>query len=633
MKPHIVAISEPLRGKVWDIDGEEFSIGREVSNQLSLDDPLLSRQHCIIKNEDGDFVIRDLGSHNKTFVNDVLITEKRLENGDYIRAGNSIFRFLTGEPLDAPVSGEVLLDDDSEDWISVSTVKLRVEDVVTAMARDLGVLLKISTNINSLRGAESIQRELLRMIFEAVPAERGAILVMNQTPDDLSSVFGLGRNSDQLQPFRVSRTVVQQVLKEGVGLIANRVAESGQLAATAESLYDLKVCALLCVPLLLRGKVQGLIYLDTKDPSVQYGEGHFTLLTAVAGIAALALDNAKHISWLETENERLRNEINIESDMIGSGLRMQEVHRLIAKVAPSSSTVLIRGESGTGKELAARAIHLNSPRANKPFIAINCAALNEPLLESELFGHEKGAFTGAVAQKKGKLEVAAGGTVFLDEVGELAPQLQAKLLRVLQDHRAERVGGLHPVKFDIRLIAATNRNLEAAIASGTFREDLYYRLNVVSFMMPRLKDRREDIALLANHFAVKHGRRCNRRVTGISAEALRCLMDYDWPGNVRELENAVERAVVLGSTDVIALDDLPEVVLSSRHSRDATGPGLYEALRNTKKQLISEALEQADYNYTQAASALGIHANNLHRLIRSMDLRVPSKNPGDGRDS
>jgi transcriptional regulator with GAF, ATPase, and Fis domain len=625
MMPRIVGISEPLRGTVWDIEVEEFTIGRDLSNCLSLDDPLLSRQHCVISNENGQFIIRDLGSHNRTFINDVIITEKGLENGDYIRVGNSIFRFLTDEGTDTSYSSEVLLDDDNRDWMSVSTVKLRVEDAVAMMARDLSVLLRISTNINSLRGAEPIQRELLRMIFEAIPAERGAILLVSQTPDDLSSVFGLGRDSEHFQPFRISRTVVQQVLKEGVGLLANRVSESGQFAVDSESLYDLKVRALLCAPLLLRGKVQGLIYLDTHDAGVQYGESHFTLLTAIAGIAALALDNARHISWLESENARLHNEIKIESNMIGSSQQMQEMHRLISKVAPSSSTVLIRGESGTGKELAARAIHQNSPRAKKPFVPINCATLSEQLLESELFGHEKGAFTGAITQKKGKLEAAAGGTVFLDEIGEMAPPLQAKLLRVLQDRKVERLGGLHPVTFDIRLIAATNRDLEAAIASGTFREDLYYRLNVVSFEMPRLKDRREDIPLLVDYFATKHSERCNRRVTGILTEALQCLMDYDWPGNVRELENAIERAVVLGSTDVIALDDLPEVVLSSRQLQDSSGFGLYKLLRKVKKELITKALEQASYNYVQAAAVLGIHPNNLHRLVRSMDLKVPPK--------
>ena len=228
---------------------------------------------------------------------------------------------------------------------------------------------------------------------------------------------------------------------------------------------------------------------------------------------------------------------------------MRSLYRQIGRVAPSDSTVLITGESGTGKELVARAIHSNSPRAERPFVAINCAAITETLLESELFGHERGAFTGAIAQKKGRLETADGGTVLLDEIGELSPALQAKLLRVLQEREFERVGGTRSIAVDFRLVAATNRDLEQAIAAGTFRRDLYYRLNVVSLAVPPLRERPEDIPLLANHFARRHAANMKRRVTGVSPEALACLMAYDWPGNVRELENAIERAVVLGSTD------------------------------------------------------------------------------------
>src|SRR5262249_22297046 len=232
-------------------------------------------------------------------------------------------------------------------------------------------------------------------------------------------------------------------------------------------------------------------------------------------------------------------------DMVGASAGMREVYKFIAKAAPTNSTVLIRGESGTGKELAARAIHLNSPRAKHPFVAINCAALTETLLESELFGHEKGAFTGAVTTKKGKIELAQNGSVFLDEIGEMALPLQAKLLRVLQQHEFERVGGTRTIKADIRLIAATNRNLEQAIKDGDFREDLYYRLNVIRLNMPPLRERREDITPLAIYFAEKYSRQCNRPIKGISPQAQACLFNYDWPGNVREFENAIERAIVL----------------------------------------------------------------------------------------
>jgi Nif-specific regulatory protein len=286
---------------------------------------------------------------------------------------------------------------------------------------------------------------------------------------------------------------------------------------------------------------------------------------------------------------------------------------------------LIDGESGTGKELAARAIHLNSPRAEKAFVAVNCAALTESLLESELFGHEKGAFTGAVALKKGKLEVADGGTVFLDEVGEMPPPLQAKLLRVLQEREFERVGGTRTIKVDIRLLAATNRDLEEAIKGGEFRQDLYYRLNVVSVKMPPLRERREDIPLLASYFAAKYSKKCKPYAMGVSAAARQLLVHYDWPGNVRELENAIERAVVLGSTDLILPEDLPEAVLETEAPSSVTVTRYHEAVAEAKKQLILKAVEQAKGNFTEAAKLLGVHPNYLHRLISNMNLRPELK--------
>jgi Nif-specific regulatory protein len=349
------------------------------------------------------------------------------------------------------------------------------------------------------------------------------------------------------------------------------------------------------------------------------------ILTAIAGISTVALENARHLEWLEGENERLRAANCLESNMVGESARMQQVYQFLAKVAPTSASVLICGESGTGKELAARAIHQNNPRVNKPFVAVNCAALTETLLESELFGHEKGAFTGAIAQKKGKFEVADGGTIFLDEVGEMSPLLQTKLLRVLQEREFERVGGTRPIKVDIRLIAATNRNLEEAIEQGTFRQDLYYRLNVVQLLMPPLRERREDIPLLASYFVAKYSKMCKRRVSGISAEARARLINYDWPGNVRELENAIERAVVLGTTDLILPEDLPEAALEAETPTSVPLTKYHEAVAETKKQLIVKAVEQAGGNYTEAAKLLGVHPNYLHRLIRNMNLKTALK--------
>jgi transcriptional regulator with GAF, ATPase, and Fis domain len=384
------------------------------------------------------------------------------------------------------------------------------------------------------------------------------------------------------------------------------------------------VHSLLCVPLLNLDKAIGLIYLDTANPEVRFSEDDLHLVTAIAGVAAMAIESARQVEWLGSENRRLRAEVNLDHDMVGDSAAMREIYQLIERVAVSNSTVLIYGESGTGKELAARAIHRNSPRRDHPFVAINCAALTETLLDSEMFGHERGAFTGAIAQKRGQLEMANGGTIFLDEMGEISPALQAKLLRVLQERDFMRVGGMRSMPLDIRVVAATNKNLHKATKDGTFREDLYYRLNVVSITMPPLRDHKEDIPLLAGYFAAKCAEKCNRRVLGISPDAGTLLTQYDWPGNIRELENAVERAVVLGSSGMILPEDLPETLhetpaLSMRSST------YHEAVRQLKRQLILTAMDQSEGKITEAARLLGVHSNYLHRLIRNLDLRLTLK--------
>ncbi|HXT62051.1 MAG TPA: sigma 54-interacting transcriptional regulator, partial [Pyrinomonadaceae bacterium] len=416
-----------------------------------------------------------------------------------------------------------------------------------------------------------------------------------------------------------SRTITQQVLREGVALLSNDLFASDSLGARA-SLAEANVCSVLCVPMIVLKETLGVIYLDTSDTSARFDEDDLQLLTAIAGIAAMAFANARQVASLESENQRLRNELNITHQLVGQSEALNRVLKFIAKVAPADSTVLIRGESGTGKELAARAIHVNSRRATKPFVAINCATLTETLIESELFGHEKGAFTGAIAQKRGKLEVAEGGTLFLDEIAELSPLMQAKLLRVLQEREFERVGGTRPIKIDVRIITATNQDLNSAIESGKFRSDLYYRLNVVSIVMPALCDRREDISLLASYFVSVYSKKCKRKVGGISEEARHALQEYDWPGNVRELENAIERAVVLGSSDLIGVDDLPERLVESA-TPTATAKQYHQGIAEAKKLLIVNALRETKGNYTEAAKTLGIHPNNLHRLIKTLNLK------------
>jgi transcriptional regulator with GAF, ATPase, and Fis domain len=616
MPPRLAAISGKLKGAIFAINEETLVIGRETAANLCLADASVSRRHCKIEKQDDGFVITDLESLNGTFINDVPVKTRLLEHADRVRIGDSQFLFLTHEGEATSKSSDVKIDE--AHVLSGSTVQIRFDDALYLMARDLSALMKVSTTINSIRGLDDLLERLLELVFEVVPAQRGAILLTNEGSFETSLVFGLDRARRKDQPVNVSRTIVQQVLRDGVALLANDGASESTLAT--DSLISTRAHSVMCVPLIVFDRKLGVLYLDTTQPLDRFDRDHLQLVAAIAGIAAVAIENARQFEWLETENERLLADVNIEHNMVGESAAMQRVYHFISKVAPTDATTLICGESGTGKELAARAIHRNSKRAQKPFIAVNCAALNESLLESELFGHEKGSFTGALAQKKGRLEIADGGTVFLDEVGELTPPLQVKLLRVLQEREFERVGGTITIKVALRLIAATNKNLEEAIQSGEFRQDLYYRLNVVSLEMPPLRERREDIMLLANYFADKYGARCNRKLRGFSDEARACLTSYDWPGNVRELENAIERAVVLGTTDLILAEDLPEALLE-RDVNAVTPSTYHDAVAQTKKQIILNAMDQAAGNCTAAARLLGVHPNYLQRLIRNLNLR------------
>ncbi|HBY64229.1 MAG TPA: hypothetical protein DEH78_30775 [Solibacterales bacterium] len=380
-------------------------------------------------------------------------------------------------------------------------------------------------------------------------------------------------------------------------------------AARAGEVYE--GAGWLGVPILVFGQPEGYLAARAED-------ARLPTLTAIATIGCAGLETAREI---EQERAQQRE----ATGLIGSGAALARLREQIARVAPRDATVLVIGESGTGKELVAHAIHDLSDRRQEAFVAINCAAISENLLESELFGHEKGAFTGAVAQKRGKLEVAQGGTVFLDEIGELAAPLQAKLLRVLQQRVFERVGGTKSFPLDIRLVAATNRDLAAEVRKGAFREDLYHRLNVITLRTPPLREHPEDILPLARHFLALSAPRCRRRVEGFSQEAERLLAAYSWPGNVRELENAVERAVVLGAADVILPEDLPDSVLE-------VGAPVESAYQTTvldaKRAAIVQAYAQAGGDYKGAAGILGVHPNYLLRLVRNLGMKQAVKEAG-----
>ncbi len=376
---------------------------------------------------------------------------------------------------------------------------------------------------------------------------------------------------------------------------------------------------MLGVPLYVSGVLSGALIVKLRQQEISKLSSHLETLTAVASLASVGFEANHEVEALKAENALLQEEITNNAGIVGKSGVQRRLLELIERIAPRDTTVLITGESGTGKELIARALHQKSTRKDRAFVAVNCAALSETLFESELFGHEKGAFTGAVALKHGRFEVAQGGTIFLDEVGELALSLQAKLLRVLQQREFERVGGTQVLKLDIRVIAATNRDLSEDVREGRFREDLYHRLNVINLHSPPLRDRKEDIPLLARYFLERSAQRCKRQVQGISAEAEEMLMQYSWPGNVREIENSMERAVVLGVSDWVLPEDLPESLLESA---PAAGNARYHSsVGQAKREAILEAYSQGNGDYKLAARALGLHPNYLLRLVRNLGLR------------
>jgi Nif-specific regulatory protein len=613
MDPRIVAISGPLKSQVFRLAEGAVSIGRDPSNRVPIRDVTISRQHCVIEMHNGQTMVTDLESHNGTFVNGIPVSKRPLAHGDVVRIGHCELIYLTEDDT-LPMVPRVLYSDTSSADIR-KTVKINdsltwtpTPTEVGRMARDLDALVKISRTINSIRDPQELQHQLLERIFEVVPADIGVILIIDQPEDEPTSISTYDRKGGNSPEVSVRRELIQRALWEQSAVIAENPADS---QATENAV---------CVPLLGVHRTVGVIYLTSAGPDQKFQDDHGHFLNCAAGIAAVALENVLALESLKAENRRLRAELDPGDDFVGDSKFIHQLSKLIAKVAQGDSVVLIRGESGTGKELVARAIHAASARCDKPFVAINCAAIPDTLLESELFGHEKGSFTGAVATKKGKLEVAEDGTILLDEIGELAPTLQAKLLRVLQQREFERVGGTRPLKLHARVLAATNKDLETAIKAGEFRQDLFYRLNVVSVAVSPLRKRREDIPLLAIYFATKYAQKCNRPFKGITAEARSVLLNYDWPGNIRELENAIEHAIVMGASDEIRPEDLPEGLLETRAAKPV-GSSYHVAISELKKQLIRDALASAKGSYTDAAKALGVHPNYLHRLIRNLEMK------------
>jgi transcriptional regulator with GAF, ATPase, and Fis domain len=628
MPAKFIAIAGPLSNTTFPID-DELSIGRDPANQVCVRTPAASRQHCLIRRDGHRYTLLDLHSHNGTFVNDVPVTEHVLAHGDRIAITGSIFVFSSDEAAaQSPVHPMSLAD--SENQLRTITICDRDALHIDAgagrdllrQAKSLERIVEINNVLSSIRDPEVLQRELLTRILDGVRADCAAVLLFDDDDDRPSSILGLERGGVPVRAIELSRTLVRRVLHERIGILITDV-DDPRPAGRNDTLVSIGCRSALAVPLHSRDRVLGILYLDVRRSDVQFDERDLETTTAIAAVVGPALDNALHFDGLRRQAELLRKHVDRDLCMVGSSPAMQTAYRLISKVAASDATVLLLGESGTGKEVAARAVHHKSRRADKPFVALNCATFGDNLLESELFGHEKGAFTGAIAAKRGQLELADGGTLFLDEVGELPLSVQVKLLRVLQEREFVRVGGTHPVRINVRIVAATNRDLRAAIAAGTFRNDLWHRLNVVAITLPPLRERPDDIGLLANYFIAKLSKKCARSVTGMSAAAKKSLLRYTWPGNVRELENAIERAIVLGEDEQIQVHDLPETVWEAANSSlGSDAATTYEgALNNLKQKLVIEAVQAAKGNHAEAARRLGVHVTYLHRLIRTFQLK------------
>ena len=654
----LVALCGPLAGSILPVPPGGLSIGRHAGNDLRLRDLTASRHHCRLEHAGDRLWVRDLESRAGTFVNGLPVAERDLAFGDVLAVGSSQFLLLVPGAESVPRPPEaapVRFEEGSETAGSTFQVHLQVplseaagqqrRELLAALpagsraARDLGALLEAGAILGELQASEPpaskveshppasehIARRVVELVLAAVPADRAALLLLDRSgrgEEALAVAHARERDRRATSPFPVSRTVARKVMQEGIALLAGGAADDRELLA-AESLQAARIRSLLAVPLPGRDGPVGLLYLDARGLDARFDGGHLGLVSSLAAIAAAALGAARQQEALRAENRRLADELR--RDLIGESPPMREVQRLVARLGPTESTVLIRGESGTGKEVVARALHAGSARAARPFVAINCAALTETLLESELFGHERGAFTGAVARKLGKFEVADGGTLFLDEIGELPPALQAKLLRALEQREIERLGGTRPQRIDVRVLAATNRDLERAIGEGGFRSDLFYRLNVISVHLPALRGRRGDIPLLASHFAARLSRKLGRPFAGFSPGARACLLRHDWPGNVRELANAVERALTLGSDEVIWPEDLPETLRewpAGAPAEAAAGAASYHAAVNEhKRRLILAAVEQGRGRITEAARLLGLQPTYLHRLIRNLGLK------------
>jgi len=647
------------------VEGQTVTIGRAPTNQIVVKDDRCSRYHAEIFISQGTWILRDLDSRNGTVVGDSQIRgDVNLSPGDLIRVANTQMAFVNDLAAAFPdgTSGnrhlfdeqdldlEAMDQSDSEHVLDVAEpttithrrvqtrfLKPEAEGSAGADATFVPKVGKAATRLCQLAFELANQTDLIAVanlalegLFESTQVDAGAVLLLPRgfkgvpTESDLELIAS---RTDTLPVYhRVSRFLANTVLREGEAVLARNVMDDSRFGSR-DSKGDIHATNVLCAPIRQSGKTVGMIHLYSTDSDTIPDPEDLEFTLAVAENVALALKNLERqreltetISQSQVEIDELRQRLGAESNIVGRSPLIHDVQQQIARVAPSRATILVTGESGVGKELVARAIHFASPRKKGAFVCLNCAALSESLLESELFGHERGAFTGATDRKIGKFESAHRGTLMLDEIGEMSEAIQAKFLRVLEGHPFERVGGNEAVQVDARVIAATNRDLEKEVERGRFRRDLFFRLRVVEINVPPLRRRPEDILELASYFVRKFNAETGRKILGFTQSAMEDIKKYRWPGNVRELKNVIERAVVLSQAERIGSEDLALSNLSATGDTaefNAAKSG-YEplSLADLEKRHINATLLATGWNKSRTAGILGIERSTLDRKIR-----------------
>jgi Nif-specific regulatory protein len=487
----------------------------------------------------------------------------------------------------------------------------------------LAALVEASSAINSSLDASAVLQAVAENAARVAGAEAASVMLLDKRRNKLLFKAAIGHSAEAIlgEEFNADLGIAGSVVTHKRAEIVHDVSESTEFFKGIDDKSEFQTKAIMAAPMVYQGELIGVIEVLNKAGGGNFSAGDLELLQVFGNLAASGTVNAEKHEELQRENLGLRESVKIGDRIIGSSKPLADMLKMCDRVAPSNATVLLLGETGTGKEMSARYVHQASPRRDRPFIAINCAALAETLLESELFGHEKGAFTGATTQKLGRFEMANNGTLFLDEIGDISSSIQVKLLRVLQEKELVRVGGSKTIACDVRIIAATNRDLKKAVEEETFREDLYYRLNVFPIQLPPLRQRREDIPELVEYFVEKSSADLGVAKPKVDADSMALLTQHDWPGNIRELQNVIERAVLMCDGAVVQADHLPREITGDALPPPASGGG-ESSLWDYERALIIKSLKDSNWNQSQASRALGISRDNLRYRIKKYNIEI-----------